>query len=113
MSKVEILKNQDDSFVAHYIYCPACKCGHGFDKRWSFNGDFDKPTFTPSMLVKSKHPKGYSNDNPAPLGWHGEYENTVCHSFVTDGKIQYLSDCTHDMAGQTIDIPDLNENTTL
>ena len=30
----------------------------------------------------------------------------VCHSFIKDGNIQYLNDCTHKLAGQTIEIPD-------
>jgi hypothetical protein len=29
----------------------------------------------------------------------------VCHSFVTDGRIQLLGDCTHSMASQTVDLP--------
>ena len=29
------------------------------------------------------------------------------HSYVTDGRIQYLSDCTHPLAGQTVDLPDV------
>jgi len=33
------------------VMCPGCKHYHVFDQRWTFNGDFDKPTFTPSMLV--------------------------------------------------------------
>ena len=32
--------------------------------------------------------------------------NTVCHSFVTDGRIQFLADCTHALAGQTVDLPE-------
>ena len=31
----------------------------------------------------------------------------VCHSFVTDGRIQFLGDCTHDLAGHTVELPDL------
>lgn len=31
----------------------------------------------------------------------------VCHSFVTDGKIRFLSDCTHDLADQTVPMEDL------
>ena len=31
----------------------------------------------------------------------------VCHTFVTDGRIQFLSDCTHALAGQTVDLPDI------
>jgi hypothetical protein len=29
-----------------------------------------------------------------------------CHSFVTNGKIQFLADCTHKLAGQTVELPD-------
>jgi hypothetical protein len=36
--------------------------------------------------------------------WYDNRPLDVCHSFVTDGKIQYLSDCTHAMAGQTVDL---------
>ncbi len=30
------------------------------------------------------------------------------HSFVVDGHIQFLGDCTHELAGQTVDIPDFD-----
>jgi hypothetical protein len=30
----------------------------------------------------------------------------ICHSFITDGRIQFLGDCTHRLAGQTVPIPD-------
>jgi hypothetical protein len=30
-----------------------------------------------------------------------------CHSFVTDGRIQFLSDSTHALAGQTVDLPEI------
>lgn len=55
---------------------------------WDFNGDLSNPTVSPSILVK--HPTGDK--------WN------VCHSFIKDGKIQYLPDCTHDLAGETIDM---------
>mgnify|MGYP007013250410 CR=1 FL=1 len=29
----------------------------------------------------------------------------VCHSFVVDGRMQMLGDCTHALAGQKVDIP--------
>lgn len=32
----------------------------------------------------------------------------VCHTFVTDGKINFLSDCTHELAGQTVPMQDLD-----
>lgn len=77
----------------HVFHCPACGCGHFADDRWSFNGDYNNPTFSPSILVN------YLPDSPGPR----------CHSFVTDGKIHFLSDCSHELAGQTIEIPDWDE----
>ena len=35
-----------------------------------------------------------------------DHIDTVCHSFVTDGRIQFLGDCTHSLAGQTVDLPE-------
>jgi hypothetical protein len=29
-------------------------------------------------------------------------ESTRCHIFVRDGKIQFLNDCTHELAGKTV-----------
>jgi hypothetical protein len=31
---------------------------------------------------------------------------TRCHLFVRDGKIQFLPDCHHALAGQVVDLPD-------
>jgi len=75
----------------HVVYCG-----------WSFNGNYDRPTFAPSVLCRYRHPKGYTNENPAPLGYDGEYVVDVCHSFVRNGNIEYLSDCTHALAGKTV-----------
>lgn len=29
-----------------------------------------------------------------------------CHSFITEGRIQHLGDCTSGLAGQAVDLPD-------
>ena len=109
-------KIHDLSEGIHGFYCPACGCCHAPDGKWSFNGDYDKPTFSPSILVRTGHylpeHKGdacwcsYNKehpDDPVP------FKCSVCHSFVTDGKIQYLADCTHELAGQTIEIPNWDD----
>lgn len=87
----------DDGRVAYY--CIACKQLHMLNisnpnlyPSWTFNGDYDKPTFSPSVLLTQEY---------KPESGKRAY---VCHSFITDGKIQYLSDCTHELAGQTIDM---------
>lgn len=79
----------DGGGLTHMIYCPACEANHGYDARWTFNGDFEKPTFRPSLIT-------------------GDSVGKRCHSFVTDGKIEYLSDCYHDMAGKTTELPDVD-----
>jgi hypothetical protein len=33
-------------------------------------------------------------------------DRIVCHSFVTDGRIQFLDDSTHELAGETADLPE-------
>lgn len=81
------------------IECPACGCAHGFTiegpHAWKWNGSVDLPTFSPSMLATwTDHP-----DGKTPV-------DRRCHSFVRDGRIQFLADCTHDLAGQTVDLPD-------
>lgn len=104
-----ILHDTEDNGLM--FWCPGCDMAHriqhgdGSGERWGWNGNVDKPTFTPSVLVRYNHPKGHTKDNPAPIGWVGEYVDDICHSFVTDGRIQYLGDCTHALAGQTVDLP--------
>lgn len=80
--------------------CPGCGNAHqvGIEPPaaliWGFNGNGDAPTFTPSIFVNPPH--AHNPGRPS------------CHSFVTDGRIQFLSDCTHALAGQTVDLPDWN-----
>lgn len=103
--------------------CPGCKGSHkvnvgspnSLGARWSYNGDPNKPTFSPSLLIRGGHylepgkrcwcdynrEQEAKGEKPAPFGCF------VCHSFVVDGKIQFLSDCTHELAGQTVELPEL------
>lgn len=75
------------------LWCPACDGGHTIRiPPWGFNGDYDKPTITGSLLSNGVDEKG------DPLR---------CHCFVVDGIIDYLSDCSHKLAGQKVPLPDL------
>lgn len=101
-----ILRGLDGGRVA--FFCPGCQrvhpinVGSGPGPSWGYNNNPDKPTFTPSVLVT------WSEPSDAP----GEFDNPskdvpkACHSFVTDGRIQFLGDCTHALAGQTVDLPE-------
>jgi hypothetical protein len=99
MAKIRTAKGQ----FTHTFFCPGCKCGHGINTEpnkpngmggfvpvWTFNGDFEKPTIRASVLVN------HGNDG----------RNGRCHSFVTDGNIQFLDDCTHELKGQTVPLED-------
>lgn len=87
------------------FWCPGCDGAHviytgpGSGPRWGYNGDPDAPTFTPSILV-SYNGRDAGVDGAPPA---------VCHSYVTDGRIQFLADSTHALAGQTVDIPPFDE----
>ena len=86
--------------------CPACGCCHGPNEKWQFNGDFNKPTFSPSILVKCKRDITDDEVKRIMKGEKLEIPDIICHSYVKDGMIQFLSDCTHSMAGQTVEIPE-------
>ena len=87
---------------------------------WGYNGNPDAPTFTPSILVRGVRIDGGDAEIDRIIDTYKLPEdrkkmladrriNTVCHSFVTDGRIQFLGDCTHALAGQTVDLPDIGD----
>jgi hypothetical protein len=92
-----------------HFWCPGCDEAHGIvhegPNAWGWNGDLDRPTFTPSVLVRGVQ-WGPESGFHRPSHAVEPGRTTVCHSFVTDGRIQFLGDCTHQLAGQTVDLPD-------
>jgi hypothetical protein len=51
---------------------------------WEFNGNSTRPTFAPSLLYPSK--------------------GTRCHLYLREGRIEFLTDCGHPLAGQIVDM---------
>lgn len=98
----KLLKNTEwrEGLPDLYFYCPGCKCDHGVwvnphnngGAKWEWKGGMDKPIFTPSLLINSRYAG----------------TDKICHIFVTDGIIHYLSDCTHELAGQNIEMEDVD-----
>lgn len=77
-----------NGYSSVFFDCPGCKFLHSIRIKpdgWEWNGDLVLGTFSPSLLVR--------------------WPDGRCHSFIRDGRIQFLSDSTHDLAGQTVDIP--------
>ena len=79
---------------------------------WSWNGSMDRPTFQPSYLCTGDKwtppvtPENHAEFKAAP--WQQTRMPYVCHSFIAEGRIQYLSDCTHEFSGQTVDLPEMD-----
>lgn len=95
-----------------YLYCPGCDDLHDVEiapennPHWEWNGDRDRPTIVPSILRTGvQWPEGEHFHKPRHHVAAGE--PIFCHSFVTDGNWVFLSDCTHDLAGQTLPLPEL------
>lgn len=80
--------------------CPGCHTNHsiplikGSENQlgWGWNGSVDLPTISPSIFVN----RGRSNPT-----------KDQCHSFVRDGRIEFLGDCSHHLAGQTVTLLDI------
>lgn len=77
--------------------CPGCNKTHVIytknhpqNLNWIFNDSLEKPTFTPSYICR-----GIGEDKD------------ICHFFIKEGQIQFLNDCTHKLAGQTVDMHEL------
>jgi hypothetical protein len=98
MAKLEKIEPSEHG-PDYAFFCVGCQCSHGVwttrsgHPVWDFNGDLEKPTFLPSIRVS--WPSGEEN------------KENVCHSFIKDGRIQYLADCTHAFAGQIVDLPEI------
>ncbi len=123
--KAKKVANSEGELIGYRIYCLGCEENHIIYTEpvagryvWGFNGDVEKPTFTPSLLIRSGHYVPEHNKDSCWCTYNKEQEEKgeepsgfecgICHTFITDGKIQYLTDCTHKLAGQTIDLPEID-----
>lgn len=98
MAKVHpALKTNGYSCDGWLIKCPACKRYHFIpgDGRWTFNGDNERPTFRPSVNESCNAP-GPNHRPKIPY--------TRCHYIITNGKIQFCDDCTHELKNQTVEL---------
>ena len=90
----------NDKRSGYLVDCPGCDAHYirtvpeDGQPVWTFNGNMDKPTFSPS--VRSR--------------WDYDQETKqfkqVCHFFLIDGIFEFCSDCTHELAGQKVPMPE-------
>lgn len=84
------------SFEEPGMWCPGCKEMHVLPwKRgnWAFNGNTEKPTFTPSFRITWRDEDGVAKQ--------------CCHFVLTDGVLHFCSDCTHELVGKSVPLPKL------
>lgn len=109
--KVATVKSQNGDLYGYSFDCPGCGNSHVVPVvapiRWTFNNNVDKPTFTPSLLVRGKRPLTDEEIELIMKGVKLDIPDYVCHSHVTDGRIQFLGDCTHQLAGQTVEMAEV------
>lgn len=92
MAKVKLHLSNDTEEIWGFK-CPACGRTHQFWTKkdgkpwWSFNGDVENPTVHPSVAVTM--------------------HDGFCHFFIKDGKMQFLNDCTHRLAGNTVEMENI------
>lgn len=103
MSKLYSVQNNEGQTEGYYFDCPGCKNGHFVHIKphqalngasWDFNNNLEKPTFSPSILSQIKY-------QHKPI--------SICHLFVIDGMINFLNDCTHQLAGQIVAMESVND----
>lgn len=103
--------------LSHYklgFACPGCMEVHEITFRpfgertgWKWDGNREKPTISPSILVegiKCELDEHWNWTGEWVLGPDGKAIQQRCHSFVEDGRILFQTDCTHELAGQTVDM---------
>jgi hypothetical protein len=79
---------------------------------WGFNNDFENPTFSPSInettgdLIPNFNEGVYQGTPENFAEWREHMRKSAyrCHFIVTGGRIHYCGDCTHNLAGQTLDL---------
>jgi len=83
-----------DGPTFHEHWCPGCEATHQIavvqpfrnGARWSYDGNHEAPTFSPSINV-------------------GPGSMLQCHYFIRSGRIEFCGDCHHGLKGQTVDLP--------
>jgi hypothetical protein len=93
LARLDMADYYAQPMLAHW--CPACGELHPFaceqaqhnGKLWTWDGSVNFPTFSPAMDIRIQ---AFGDNRPA---W-------ICHYFLRKGVIEFLGDCTHELAGQ-------------
>lgn len=115
---VKVEERPDSGDPSFLFFCPGCQEHHGVwvsqlngqtRAQWTWNGSMTKPTFSPSILIRGTRQITDDEHKQIMAGMKVNIRDYVCHSFVTDGRIQFCGDSTHSLAGQTVDLAPVPE----
>lgn len=95
-------------------WCPGCEEMHVIFDGWTFDGNIERPSFSPSVKITGKRCVLVNGE------WTGEWVRDAngkavdhcCHYFLTAGELRFCGDSTHALAGTNVPLPDLPAHMT-
>jgi len=94
--KLKPLDDGHGNLRGYAFHCPGCDHAHVYYTSgpvvWSFDGNMETPTFSPSLL------------NRCPD--HTDPKQRLCHLTLASGMLHFYPDCSHDLAGRVVELPE-------
>ncbi len=80
---------------------------HVIPDSWTFDGNLESPTFSPSVKITGKQTVIVDGE------WTGEWVygadgkplDYCCHYILTAGQLNFCADCTHSLVNQVVPLP--------
>lgn len=107
MNKLKEIKDREEStdskVIGYSFHCPGCEIEHKIflypyksqtGASWDFVGTLKKPSVVPDIVNKRQLDNG---------------SEELCHLHLLAGKLWFLNNCTHKLAGEVIDLEDIVE----
>lgn len=108
MALVELYQDSNGDEVLRF-YCTGCQKHHYIRVQnkskhqgptWEWNGSIKHPTVKPSF--REFIPADKQRGRPKA--------HTLCHLFITKGRIRYLNDCEHAYKGKVVPMEDVKQD---
>jgi hypothetical protein len=74
---------------------------------WTWNGSTDAPTLRPSVLTNGTYRLTDEEHATLMAGDKVEPRRFRCHSWINDGVVQFLDDCSHELANTSVPLLDV------
>lgn len=109
MNQVSATLRRLTNGYAHW--CPGCEEMHRLPDSWTFDGNVECPTFSPSFKHSGVRAVTVNGE------WTGEFVTDaagkpipfICHYILTAGVLNFCGDCTHSLTGRSVPLPPLPE----